>query len=70
MTLLYKEAGNIVAVSPTKATAYLNCIICDLHTNKRLERILPSSTKAKMAVIELAKNGYYDACKCEVRVCS
>lgn len=69
MTLLYKEADTIVAVSPTKATAYLNRIICDLHINKRLEVILPSSTKAKEAVIELAKNGYYDARRCEVREC-
>ena len=69
MTLLYKEVDKIVAVSPTKATAYFNCIICELHTNKRLEVIFPSSTTAKEAVIKLAKEGYYDARKCEVREC-
>lgn len=69
MTLLYKESDKIVVVSPVKVTAYLNHIICELHTNKRLEVTFPSSVTAKEAVIKLAKDRYYDARKCEIREC-
>ena len=67
MTLLYEDTSDLKAALVTRAVVSLNRMVCEIQGNTLVEVTFHSSTEARVALMRLAKEGYYDARRYVVR---